>query len=583
MRRTKIICTIGPASKDINVIKELLLNGMNVARLNFSHGTFEEHGKRISDIRQASKETGVPVAIMLDTKGPEIRMGYIENGKTELKEGEQIIFTTQEILGTKERVYINYKGLPKDVKQGDTILVDDGLISLQVQKVEGTEIYCGIENGGEISDRKKLNLPEVRLNIPGLTEKDIEDIKFGVKQEVDFIAASFVRSANDVIEIRRVLEGLGADIDIISKIENRQGVKNIDEIIKASDGIMVARGDLGVEIPAEEVPLVQKSLIEKCNVYGKPVITATQMLDSMIRNPRPTRAEASDIANAIFDGTGAIMLSGETASGKYPIEAVKTMARIAVRIEQSLDWEKLMNERANSVDRTTTEAIGHATCQVAHNLKASAIITATQSGSTAKKVSKYRPGIPIIAVTPEEKVLRKLLLVWGVYPLRSEAFGSAGTLIERSIQTVLQNGYIKNGDLVVITAGVPVGIPGTTNLIQVETVSEILAKGMGIGRFPITGRVVIAETAEEALEKVKEGDILVTSSTERDFVPAIEKAGALITEEGGLTSHAAVVGLNLEIPVIVGVPEATIKLTEGETVTLDTVRGLILKGYVKVL
>lgn len=582
MRRTKIVCTIGPASQKIHIVKELLLNGMNVARLNFSHGTLDEQGERIAVIRQASQETGIPVAIMLDTKGPEIRMGCFQDGKVILDEGDQFIFTTEEILGNKERVSINYPGLPDEVKPNDLILVDDGLISLTVQKVEKTEIYCRIENGGEISDRKKLNLPGVKLNLLSLTEKDIDDITFGVQAGVDFIAASFIRSAADVLAIRRVLEDLNADIDIIAKIENRQGVENIEEIINAADGVMVARGDLGVEIPVEEVPLVQKRLIDQCNRVGKPVITATQMLDSMMRNPRPTRAEASDIANAILDGTGAIMLSGETASGKYPLEAVKTMARIAEYTEQSLEGKRFSHEWTSDIANTTTEAIAHATCHVAHSLHAAAIITATQSGSTARKVSKYRPGMPIIAVTPFEKVLRKLLLVWGVFPLKSEVYRATNELMETSIQTVLQAGYIKNGDLIVITAGVPVGIPGTTNLIQVETVSEILAKGTGIGRFSKTGKVVVARTGQEAMEKLQEGDILVTKATDRDYIPALQKAGALITEEGGLTSHGAVTGLFLEIPVVVGVNQATALLQDGETVTLDTNRGLVLKGRVKI-
>lgn len=583
MRRTKIICTIGPASEDLHVVKELLKNGMNVARLNFSHGTLEEHGKRIATIRQASRETGIPVAIMLDTKGPEIRMGLLKGGKAELKTGEQLVFTTRDIIGTKHRVSITYENLPEDVKPGDTILVDDGLISLRVQKVDETEIYCLVENGGEISDRKKLNLPGVKLNLPGLTEKDLEDLTFGAREGVDFIAVSFVRSAADVIAIRRIVEDLQAEIAIIAKIENRQGIENIEEIIRASDGIMIARGDLGVEIAVEEVPLAQKSLIEKCNLSGKPVITATQMLDSMIRNPRPTRAEVNDVANAIFDGTGAFMLSGETACGKYPVEAVKTMVRIAVRTEQSLNWQEIMRKRVVGVSRTTTEAIAHATCQAAMDLGAAAIITATQSGSTAQQVAKYHPATPIIAVTPDERVLRKLLLVWGVYPLLAMTFSSVTMMTEIAVQTALQAGFIQSGDLVVITAGVPVGIPGTTNMILVQTVAETLAQGTGIGRCPFTGRVVIARTGEEALQKLKDGDVLVTRETNREFIPALKKAGALVTEEGGLTSHAAIVGLNMEIPVIVGVVGATSLFKDEEIVTLDTVRGVILRGKAKVL
>ncbi|MBZ4653863.1 MAG: pyruvate kinase [Peptococcaceae bacterium] len=583
MRKTKIICTIGPASEQVPVLKELLKSGMNVARLNFSHGSHDEHRQRIMNIRQASKELGIPVAIMLDTKGPEIRTGLLEQGKIELKAGEEIILTTEEIMGTAKRISISYPGLPGDVSEGVQILLDDGLIALRVKKVEGTEIHCVIENGGELGNRKGVNVPGVQINLPAMTQKDIDDITFGVQENVDFIAASFIRSASDVLAIRKLLEDLGADIDIISKIENHQGVMNLDEIIQVSDGIMVARGDLGVEIPAEEVPLVQKTMIEKCNIAGKPVITATQMLDSMIRNPRPTRAEASDVANAIFDGSDAIMLSGETAAGKYPLLAVQTMSRIALRAEESLNWRELIKKRALTVARTTTEAISHATCATALSLGAAAIITATKSGSTAHMVSKYRPQAPIIAVTPQEKVYRKLLLVWGVYPLLSPESDTTDEMIDTAVNTALQAGYIRNGDLVVITAGVPVGIPGSTNLLKVHTVGEVLAKGTGIGRGSVAGRIVIAETGEEAKARMQKGDILVASSTDREFIPAMELAGAIITEEGGLTSHAAIVGINLGIPVIVGVGEATKLLSQYSTVTIDPVRGLIYKGNAKVL
>lgn len=583
MRKTKIICTIGPASEQLTVLKELLTGGMNVARLNFSHGTHEEHRRRIQSIRQASRETGVPVAIMLDTKGPEIRIGLIENGMVRLEEGANVTLTTEEVLGTKERLFVNYDGLPKDVRVGMQVLLDDGLISLRVQEINGSEIACGIENGGLVSDRKKVNVPGAYIHLPGLTQKDLDDIAFGVREDVDFIAASFIRSKADVIAIRQVLEKLNSNIDIISKIENRQGVKNIDEIIKVSDGIMVARGDLGVEIPAEEVPLVQKMLISKCNGVGKPVITATQMLDSMIRNPRPTRAEASDIANAIMDGSDAIMLSGETASGKYPVQALQTMDRIAVRTEESLNWPEIEKKRIPNQARTTTEAISHATCTTAQSLGAAAVITATQSGSTARMVSKFHPHAPIVAVTPSEKVFRKLLLVWGVYPLISPEYKSTDILIESAITTALQAKYIKNGDLVVLTAGVPVGIPGSTNLIKVHTVGEVLVKGAGIGAGSVTGNVVIAKTAQEALARMENGAILVTVSTNRDFIPAIEKAAALITEEGGLTSDGAIVSINLGIPVVVGATDATAKLKQSMLVTVDPARGLIYRGNAKVL
>jgi len=582
MRKTKIVCTIGPASEDVQVLKELLKSGMNVARLNFSHGTHEEHGRRIKNIKIASQEINIPVAIMLDTKGPEIRIGLLEKGHVQLVEGDKITLTTQEVLGTKEKIFVNYPGLPRDVLPGDSLLLDDGLIALRALEINGEEIHCIVENGGELSDRKKLNLPGVQVNLPGLTDKDLADLAFGVRAGIDFIAASFIRSAADVLAIRKVLEDLQAQVDIISKIENQQGVNNLEEIIRVSDGIMVARGDLGVEIPAEEVPLVQKQLIEKCNLAGKPVITATQMLDSMIRNPRPTRAEASDVANAILDGSDAIMLSGETATGKYPLDAVKTMARIAQRIEDSLDWVELMRKRAASVGGTTTEAISYATCTTALSLEASAIITATKSGSTARMVSKYRPHAPIVATTPSEATFRKLLLVWGVYPLLAGESKTTDLLFEKSVNTAMQAGFIKNGDLVVITAGVPVGIPGSTNLIKVHTVGEILAQGTGIGRESVTGQTVIANSALEALQKTKKGDILVVNSVESEIVSAIELASALITEEGGLTSPGAIIGINLGIPVVVGVANAT-QLEEGQIITVDPVRGLIYRGYAKVL
>lgn len=582
MRKTKIVCTIGPASEEVGVIKGLLKSGMNVARLNFSHGTHEEHGRRIKNIKRASRETKIPIALMLDTKGPEIRIGLLENGSIKLFQGDRVTLTTQETIGNKERIYVNYAGLPGDVSPEDRLLLDDGLISLRVLEVKGQEVLCVVENGGELSDRKKLNLPGVQVNLPGLTERDLADLAFGVRAGIDYVAASFIRSAGDVLAIRKVLEDLGSEADIIAKIENRQGVSNLEEIINVSDGIMVARGDLGVEIPAEEVPLVQKYLINKCNLAGKPVITATQMLDSMMRNPRPTRAEASDVANAILDGSDAIMLSGETASGKYPVDAVKTMAAIARRTEESLDYPELMKKRAASAGSTTTEAISYATCTTALNLEASAIITATKSGSTARMVAKYRPHAPIVAVTPNQPVYRKLLLVWGVYPLFAEESHTTDTLIEKSVNTALQAGFIKNGDLIVITAGVPVGIPGSTNLIKAHTVGEILAQGAGIGRESVSGRAVIALTAAEALRKTGKGDILITGCVDSQYMPALKKAAALITVEGGLTSPGAIIGINLGVPVVVGVNEA-VSLPEGQIITVDPVRGLIYKGYAKAL
>ncbi|GAW28705.1 pyruvate kinase [Carboxydocella sp. ULO1] len=582
MRRTKIICTIGPASEQVETLVQLIEAGMNVARLNFSHGTHEEHGRRVEAIRQASAKANRPVAILLDTKGPEIRLGVLKE-KITVNPGDKLILTTEEMEGGGNRIPVTYKGLPEDVREGTAILIDDGLIGLKVERIEGTEIHCVVENGGEISSRKGVNVPGAVINLPALTEKDIADIEFGIKMGMDFIAASFVRKAADVLAIREILEKHGSDMQIIAKIENHEGVNNIDEILKVADGIMVARGDLGVEIPIDEVPLVQKMIIEKCNRAGKPVITATQMLDSMIRNPRPTRAEATDVANAIFDGTDAIMLSGETAAGKYPVEAVKTMARIAERAERALRYEELTVRRGIVPERTTTDAISHATVTTAHDLGASAIICATKSGHTAKMVSKYRPQAPVVAITPKMDVVRKLLLVWGVYPLLCKETKSTDEMLKVSVETALAAGLIKAGDLVVITAGVPVGVPGTTNLIKVHTVGEILAKGTGIGARAVTGTVKVARTAKEAEAKIKPGDILVTIATDKDFVPVMEKCAAVITETGGLTSHAAIVGLNLGIGVVVGVDNATHILEDGTLVTVDGMRGLIYRGTANVL
>lgn len=583
MRRTKIVCTIGPASQSVVALKELLKQGMNVARLNFSHGSHEEHLERINNIRQASKETNIPVAIMLDTKGPEIRTGVTkDNAKIQLDAGKKIILTTEEVEGTPEKITISYKELYRDVKVGSTILIDDGLIGLEVEAIKGEEIHCAIVNGGEISSRKGVNVPNVDISLPAITEKDFDDITFAIRNNLDFIAASFIRSASDVLEIRKILEDHDSGIHIISKIENRQGVNNIDEIILVSDGLMVARGDLGVEIPAEEVPLVQKMMIRKCNAVGKPVITATQMLDSMIRNPRPTRAEASDVANAIFDGTDAIMLSGETAAGKYPLQAVQTMHKIAMKAESALRFEEVKGH-AIRPEKTMTDAISHATCTTAHDLGASAIITATQSGSTARMVSKYRPTAPIVAATPDERVLRKLLLKWGVFPVLSPKTDGTDEMIQKSVESARNADLIKCGDLIVITAGVPVGVAGTTNLLKVHVVGEVIAKGMGIGKGAITGKVVVATTPEDALTRVNIGDVLVTIATDRDFIPAMEKAGAIITEEGGLTSHGAIVGLNLGKTTVVGVIDGTHILRDGGTVTVDGVRGLIYQGKATVL
>lgn len=586
MRKTKIVCTIGPASESIEKLVALANAGMNVARLNFSHGDFEEHGARIKNIREAAKITGKNIAILLDTKGPEIRTNTMENGAIELVEGSTVTLSMEEVIGTPEKFSITYPGLIEDVHPGSRILLDDGLIGLEVLEInqQKREILTKVLNSGTLKNKKGVNVPGVRVNLPGITEKDAKDIVFGIQQDVDYIAASFVRRASDVLEIRELLEeNNGEAIQIIPKIENQEGVDNIDEILEVSDGLMVARGDLGVEIPAEEVPLVQKDLIKKCNALGKPVITATQMLDSMQRNPRPTRAEASDVANAIFDGTDAIMLSGETAAGTYPVEAVQTMHNIASRAESALVHREILSQRSKISGTTITDAIGQSVAHTALNLDVSAIVTPTESGHTARMISKYRPKAPIIAVTANESTTRKLSLVWGVYPQTGNVAKSTDEMLDNSVEVALNTGIIKPGDLVVITAGVPVGECGTTNIMKIHVVGNTLANGQGIGRKSAFGKVVVANTTEEAEAKMYDGAILVTTATDRDMVKYVEQASALITEEGGLTSHAAVVGLSIGIPVIVGVENATTILKDGQDITVDSSRGVIYEGHANVL
>lgn len=583
MRRTKIVCTIGPASDSPEIMKKLIEAGMNVARLNFSHGTHEEHRKRLRSTRQIARELGSTLAIMLDTKGPEIRTGTLKNGSAALVEGRRVTLTVEQLEGDAERVPVKYPALPRMVRPGNSIMIADGLIGLKVIDTSEKEVVCEVTNGGELGNNKGINIPGVAVDLPAITGQDVLDIDFGIEEDVDFIAASFVRMAADVLDIRKLLEARNANIDIIAKIENHQGVENVDDIIKVSDGVMVARGDLGVEIPSEEVPLVQKMIIEKCNKAGKPVITATQMLESMVRNPRPTRAEASDVANAIFDGTDAIMLSGETAAGRYPVESVRTMARIAERAEEALRYEEILGRKGIAPARTVPDAISHATCTIALDLGAAAIITSTESGSTARMVSKYRPWAPIIAGTQKEKVMQKLSLVWGVIPLQVVPTSGTDEMIEEAVSTAIGAGLVKPGDLVVITAGVPIGVPGTTNLVKVHIVGKMLLRGTGVGTGVVRGVIRTARSPEEALAKVQPGDILVASVTDRDYVPAIEKAHAVITEVGGLTSHAAVVGVSLGVPVVCGAEGALAALQDGQMVTIDVRRGLVLQGEVKVV
>lgn len=474
MRRTKIICTIGPSSQDEDMLRKIILAGMNVARFNFSHGDYEEHGLKLERTRKISRELNLPVAVLLDTRGPEIRLRDFAEGKVELKAGQKFTLTTEEIMGTAERATITYKNLPQDVKPGDSILLDDGLIGLKVEEVQGdTEIVCTVMNDGPISNHKGVNVPGVKLNLPFIDEKDHADIVYACEKGFDFIAASFVRSKEDVLQIREILKEHNSKIQIISKIESLQGIQNLEEIIEVSDGIMVARGDMGVEIPMEEVPIIQKRIIKLTTAAGKNVITATQMLDSMINNPRPTRAETTDVANAIYDGTSAIMLSGETAAGKYPVETLQTMVRIAERTESSINYVNRFNHRSTEANHdSVTEAISYATCSTAHDLNAAAIVTVTKSGSTAQMIAKFRPDSPIIGCATHPHVCRQLSLCWGVIPIQTKEEQDTFELFEHSIDEATRAGLLKEGDVAVITAGVPLGCPGTTNLINVHVVGE---------------------------------------------------------------------------------------------------------------
>lgn len=587
MRRTKIVCTIGPASESVEKLTQLVEAGMNVARLNFSHGDFEEHGARIKNIREAAEKTGKTVAILLDTKGPEIRTGTMKEGQVDIEKGQFINISMDEtVLGTAEKFAITYPELINDVHVGSKILLDDGLIELEVVEIlnQEKELKTKALNSGLLKNKKGVNVPNVSVNLPGMTDKDAADIKFGIEQGVDFVAPSFIRRAQDVLEIRELLDANNAsDINIIPKIENQEGVDNLEAILQVSDGLMVARGDLGVEIPPEDVPVVQKDMIRKCNTAGKPVITATQMLDSMQRNPRPTRAEASDVANAIFDGTDAIMLSGETAAGDYPVEAVQTMNNIALKTETVLDHKAILDLRSKTSEMTMTDAISQSVNHSAINLDADAILTPTVSGHTARMVAKYRPKAPIVAVTFDAKVSRRLALTWGVHALLGDFAYTTDDVLDLAIQRGLETNYFKRGDRVIITAGVPVGESGTTNLMKIHIIGDVLTKGQGVGKGSSYGKVVKAKNATEANDKVNYGDILVTYGTDKEMMPALEKASGIITEQGGLTSHAAVVGLDLGIPVIVGVEKVMSTIEDGKEITIDAKKGDIYAGHASIL
>ena len=579
MRKTKIICTLGPASDSPEMIRQLMLSGMNGARFNFSHATHEYAKEKLAVVKQLRQELKLPVATILDTKGPEIRIGTFKNHKVELKEGQLFTLTTEEVEGTENQVSITYKDLPKDIEEGRTVLLDDGLIEMKVMTKTETTIVCRVENGGMISDRKGINVPGTKLSMPFISERDRSDIIFGIEEGFDCIAASFTRNAEDILAVRKILDEHDChSINIIAKIENAEGVENIDQILRVVDGIMVARGDMGVEIPLEDVPILQKKLIKKAYLAGKQVITATQMLDSMIKNTRPTRAESTDVANAIYDGTSAIMLSGETAAGSYPVEALKTMVRIAERTEEAIDYIHRFQSRETIANFDVTNAISHATCTTAHDLGASAIITVTMSGVTARQLSKFRPASPIVACTNRETVYHQLSLSWGVIPMQIETETDSESLFEHAVEAAQRAGLVHSGDLVVITAGVPLGVSGTTNMMKVDVVGHVLVTGEGVTEKQVTARVCVAETVEDMEERFQEGDIIVTHNTSNDWIEYLHTAGGVITEQPGINSHAAIVGLAMNKPVIVGAQNATKILKTGSVVLLDAEKGLVSRS-----
>ena len=578
MRKTKIICTLGPSTDKEGVLRDLIANGMNVARFNFSHGSHEEHLGRLEKLKALREELGKPVAALLDTKGPEIRLKDFKNGVENLVAGQTFTLTTRDVEGTNEICSITYKDLPMDVEPNGTIMLDDGLIKLQIQTVNDTDIVCTVLNNGKIKNKKGVNVPGVHLSMPYMSQRDKDDIIFGIQQGYDFIAASFVRTAQDVYDIRNLLNQYDSNIRIIAKIENREGVNNIDSILAAADAVMVARGDLGVEIDFTELPGIQKTIIDRSFSFGKPIVTATQMLDSMIVNPRPTRAEISDVANAIYDGTSAIMLSGETAAGAYPVEALKTMSAIAERTEQEGFHLRGRQMDSNPGKISVSDATAHAACLTARDVNAATIVTVSESGTTARLLSKYRPQQPIIACVMREQVQRQLSLSWGITPLMMSLAHSTDELIEMSTALAKENGYLHNGELAVVTAGVPVGVSGTTNMIKIHMVGNCLATGVGVGpenNDVASGKACVCRTMDEVRAKFKPGMVLVVPSTSNEMLSFVRDAAALVVEEPGLNSHAAIAGKALLKPTVVGAAGATSHIRDGLMVAVDCAHGSV--------
>ncbi|MBD2355703.1 pyruvate kinase [Tolypothrix sp. FACHB-123] len=579
LRRTKIVATIGPATSSPEMLKAIIEAGATTLRLNFSHGSHDDHQRNIRLIRQTAFELNQPVAILQDLQGPKIRLGRFENGSIVLVKGDRFTLTNRPIIGTQEISCVTYDYLAEEVPVGAKILLDDGRVEMLVEEInrDKGDLHCRVTVAGKLSNNKGVNFPGVYLSIKAMTDKDREDLMFGLDQGVDWVALSFVRNPQDIMEIKELISSTGKNVPVVAKIEKHEAIEQMEAVLALCDGVMVARGDLGVELPAEDVPVLQKRLIATANRLGIPIITATQMLDSMVSNPRPTRAEVSDVANAILDGTDAVMLSNETAVGSYPVEAVATMARIAERIEQEerQNANRLMRDTRRSIPNAISQAVG----QIAEQLGAAAIMTLTQTGATARNVSKFRPQTPILAITPHVNVARQLQMVWGVKPLLVLELPSAGQTFQAAINVAQENKLLTEGDLVVMTAGTLQGVSGSTDLIKVEVVTAILGQGIGLGQGCVSGRARVAHTGMDA-SNFNPGDILVAPRTSADFVDAIRKASGIITEDESLTCHAAIIGLRLGVPVIVGVKKATQVIRDGAILTLDMQRGLIYSGAV---
>ena len=585
----KIVCTIGPASDNYETLKAMAEAGMNVARLNFSHGDYDGHEKKLKLIRRVERAVKKPIAALLDTKGPEIRTGHMQNGEIQLVQGAKVVISScdESFEGTPEKFWVNYKLLAQEVKPGQNIYIDDGALNLEVEKVDGDDVTCKVIVGGPLRNTKGINLPGADITLPALSEKDKQDIAWGIQHGMEYLAVSFVKTRSDIVEVRRLIQEYGSGMKILAKIETRQAVDNFAEIVDVVDGVMVARGDLGVEIATEDVPLVQKRIIEMCRVRGKAVIVATQMLDSMIRNPRPTRAEASDVSNAVLDGTDAVMLSGETASGNYPVQAVATMRKIVDRAEKELQiWGNHKNNEQNPLELEgipVPDAVSGAAVLIAKQINAPAIISLSRSGLTAKMISKHRPECPILGLTPSQQTWRELALWWGVHPVRLSEMSDINVAAREAVTTCVREKLLPEGELVVITAGVPVGRPGSTNVVEVLTTGTILLSGTPLSHKNASGKVCIARTPQEAIDKVTPGCILVVRQLSEEYRPVLPKVGAVLFESGLLFSEGNSLAMDYNLPCIVGVADAFSTLMDDDVVSIDGTRGLVYRGVVRLV